>query len=140
MRQVVGRGLRSPDAICAIYILDERYQKLGNFLPDRFSKCWVEGGRQQITLSVAERDPAIRKAALKHYGMKCYACDFVPPHSSIIDIHHRNPIAEGERKTTLEDVIPLCANCHRRAHTRTPPIALEQLRDLVSDKNLAGSN
>ena len=132
MRQVVGRGLRSPDASCTIYILDERYKKLGQFLPERFKDNWVEGGREDHVLSKAERDPAIRRAALKHYGSKCHACDLVPPHPSIIDIHHLDPIAEGERRTTLEDVIPLCANCHRRVHTRKPPIPIEELRKLAA--------
>jgi Rad3-related DNA helicase len=139
MRQVVGRGLRSPDAICTVYILDDRYKKLGNFLPDRFGQSWVEGGRKELTLSQAERTPAIRRAALKHYGSKCYACDFEPPHSSIIDIHHLDPIAEGERQTTIEDLIPLCANCHRRAHTRQPPIPIEELRSLVIDQKVRPS-
>ena len=132
MRQVVGRGLRSPDAKCTIYILDDRYTTLGQFLPERFKESWVEGGRKTLVLTKAERDPAIRRAALKHYGCKCHACDLVPPHTSIIDIHHLDPITEGERRTTLEDVIPLCANCHRRAHTRTPPIPIEELRELVA--------
>ena len=131
MRQVVGRGLRSPDARCSVYILDERYKKLGQFLPERFKESWIEGARDDFVLSKNERDPAIRRSALKHYGSKCYACDWVPPHTSIIDIHHLDPIAEGERLTKLEDVIPLCANCHRRAHTRKPPIPIKELRELL---------
>ena len=102
MRQVVGRGIRTPDASCTIYILDERYTKLGKFLPDRFKESWNEGGQGGLVLSKAERSPAIRKAALEHYGCKCHACNLVPPHKSIIDIHHLPPIAEGERQTTLE--------------------------------------
>lgn len=134
MRQVVGRGIRSPDASCTIYILDDRYKKLGQFLPDRFTESWIEGGREELVYSKAERSPAVRKEALKHYGCKCHACDLKPPHPSIIDIHHCDPIAEGERQTTLEDVIPLCANCHRRAHTRKPPIPIEELRELVANE------
>ena len=132
MRQVVGRGLRTPDADCAIYILDERYERLGQFLPDRFQQSWAEGARTEVTLSEAERDKAIRRAALKRYGCKCHACGLVPPHPSIIEVHHLNPIAEGERKTKLEDVIPLCANCHRLAHTRRPaPIPLAELQAMA---------
>jgi hypothetical protein len=67
MRQVVGRGIRTPDACCTIYILDERYKRLGKFLPDRFKDSWTEGGRREVVQSVAERSPSHRKVALKHY-------------------------------------------------------------------------
>lgn len=33
MRQVVGRGVRRPDSECDLYICDDRYSQLGNFLP-----------------------------------------------------------------------------------------------------------
>ena len=134
MRQVVGRGLRSPDAICTIYILDPRYEQLGNFLPDRFSESWAEGGRKEFTSSKAERCPAIRREALRFYDCKRYACDLIPTHSSIIEIHRLDPIAEGKRQTMKTDVIPLCANCHRLAHTRTPPIPIEELRLGIDQK------
>jgi Rad3-related DNA helicase len=133
MRQVVGRGLRTPDAQCKIYILDERYKSLGQFLPERFKDSWVEGRRREFVLSKAERDPAIRRAALKHYGCKCYSCEHPSVHSALIDIHHLDPIAEGERRTKLEDVIPLCANCHRMAHTKKPPLSLDELKKWASE-------
>jgi Rad3-related DNA helicase len=136
MRQVVGRGIRTPDARCSIYILDERYKRLGQFLPERFKESWREGGRQDLVLSKAERDPAIRKAALKHYGCKCHACNFAPKISSLIDIHHCDPLAEGERQTTLGDVVPLCPTCHRLAHTQKPPISLEELRRQASSMGI----
>lgn len=135
MRQVVGRGLRTPDAECVIYILDKRYKKLGQFLPERFNESWVEGGRHEFVLSKAERDPAVRKGALKHYGCKCYGCGLAEqPH--LIQIHHRNPISEGERRTKIEDVIPLCLNCHAQAHTQKPPIPIPELK-VWATENLA---
>jgi len=131
MRQVAGRGLRTPDAQCTLYLLDERCKSFGNFLPDRFGRGWMEGARSEVVLSRAERSPALRKAALKLYGLQCKACDLKVSASraSLIEIHHLDPIAEGERKTKLEDVIPLCRNCHALAHTRTPPMPLEALRN-----------
>jgi 5-methylcytosine-specific restriction protein A len=132
MRQVVGRGLRAPDAECVIYILDERYKKLGQFLPERFKESWVEGGRNEVVLSKAERDPAVRKAALKHYGCRCYACGLADqPH--LIQVHHLDPIAEGERRTKIEDVIPLCLNCHAQSHTQKPPIPIAELKVWATD-------
>lgn len=127
LRQVIGRGLRTPEAVCSVYIVDDRAEKLGGFVPERFSAEWIgrtylEGARNELVLSKAERDPAVRRAALNHYGRKCMApgCGFVPKVDSQLDVHHLDPIAEGERRTRIEDVVVLCANCHRLAHSTQP--------------------
>lgn len=133
LRQVIGRGLRTPDAVCSVYVLDSRVERLSGFVPERFAAQWAgrefaEGARREVVLSKAERDPAVRRAALRHYGMKCMACGFTPRVESQLDVHHLDPIAEGERKTRLEDVVVVCANCHRLAHSETPPLGLAELR------------
>ena len=129
LRQVIGRGLRSPDAVCSVYVLDGRVDRLTGFIPERFASQWadrvfVEGGRKEVVLSKAERDPAVRKAALRHYGMTCMACEFTPRVDSQLDVHHLDPVSEGVRKTRLEDVVVLCANCHRLAHSTVPPMVV----------------
>ena len=128
LRQGIGRGLRTPDAQCAVFILDERVLKLSGFVPQRFATAWAEGNRTDVVISKAERDPALRKAALKKYGEKCMHtdCDSVIKHVSQLDVHHLNPIAEGTRNTTLNDVAVLCANCHRLAH-----VMLKQGQELL---------
>lgn len=135
LRQVIGRGLRTPDAICSVYILDARAESLSGFVPERFSAAWIgrtylEGAREVVVLSKAERDPAVRRAALKHYGEKCMnlECQNVVKHVSQLDVHHRDPIAEGQRRTRIEDVMVLCAMCHRLIHA-----APEALQNIVTD-------
>ena len=136
LRQVIGRGLRTPDAECDIYIIDGRYTKLEAFVPERFRPDWtgrekksfIEGARQEIVYSRAERDPLLRQSALRRYGLVCMACGLVPRVSIQLDVHHKDPIAEGERTTTLDDVLVLCANCHRLAHSESPPLSLDALR------------
>ncbi len=134
LRQVIGRGLRTPDAVCDIYIIDGRYSRLDAFVPERFRSVWLErqqsfseGGRKELVLSKAERNPMLRQSAIKKYGLVCMACGLIPKAASQIDVHHKDPIAEGERKTTLNDVLILCANCHRLAHTESPPLSLDAL-------------
>jgi Rad3-related DNA helicase len=134
LRQVIGRGLRTPDAVCSIVIVDARAEKLTGFIPERFAGNWaartfLEGGRKEVVLSKAERDPAVRRAALNHYGRKCMnpACGFIPKVDSQLDVHHLDPIAEGQRRTRIEDVAVLCANCHRLAHATEPPTRNEDL-------------
>lgn len=122
LRQVIGRGLRSPEAECTVIFMDERAGKVGQFVPSRFLAAWQgrrefhEGERSEVVLSKAERDPALRNAALKHYGCRCQweGCKVTQPH--MLDVHHLDPIAEGARRTTLADVIVLCKNHHAEAH------------------------
>jgi 5-methylcytosine-specific restriction protein A len=37
---------------------------------------------------------------------------------SLLDVHHKNPISEGVRYTTIADFALLCPNCHRIEHVR----------------------
>ncbi len=137
MRQVIGRGLRTPDAQCTIHILDERFALIAAFVPRRFATAWqgrktfAEGRAQELTLTRYERDPSVRKKALAHYGKLCMACSFMPKVDSQLDVHHLKPVSEGERLTSLADVAVLCANCHRLAHSEEPPLPLVSLRALV---------
>ena len=137
MRQVIGRGLRTPDAECMVYIMDGRFESISSFVPTRFQSQWekksfLEGKRAEVTLSKAERDPAVRRKALQHYGRKCMACDFTPRVDSQLDVHHLFPLADGgERVTKITDMAVLCANCHRLAHSATPPLTIEQLARVI---------
>lgn len=123
IRQGIGRGLRSPDAQCEVFILDKRVANLTGFVPARFDNAWptmaysgVEGARVEVVLSKAERDPALRAQVLKRYGAKCskLGCGIDKLH--LLDVHHLNPVSEGVRRTTLADVVLLCKNHHADAH------------------------
>lgn len=137
MRQVIGRGLRTPDAQCTIHILDGRFSHIAAFVPRRFAAAWqgrktfAEGRPMEVTLTRYERDPSVRKKALAHHGKACMACGFKPKVDSQLDVHHLQPVSEGERLTSLDDVAVLCANCHRLAHSEVPPLPLVTLRTLV---------
>lgn len=135
LRQGIGRGLRRPDSECHVYLLDSRAVALGQFVPERFRQAWrpvmTEGARQEVVLSKAERSSYYRKLALRHCGKQCQACDFVPVNDRQLHVHHLQPLCEGERQTTLEDLAVLCCNCHALAHSESPPLPVDALRALV---------
>jgi 5-methylcytosine-specific restriction endonuclease McrA len=84
-------------------------------IPARFSvQSFSEGQRVELVLSKAERDPMLRKAALKVYGAVCADCGDTALHH--LDVHHLNPVSEGQRKTTIKDVVVVCKNCHADRH------------------------
>jgi 5-methylcytosine-specific restriction protein A len=58
--------------------------------------------------------------------LRCDACAFDPCSRaegtavnprSLMDVHHRDPLAEGVRVTALADFQLLCPNCHRLVHS-----------------------
>lgn len=114
--QGLHRGLRTQDASCHLMLLDPRCGRpeLLAAIPERFLDGFSEGVRGEVVLSKAERNPALRKAALKQYGAKCMDCGDANLHR--LDVHHLDPISEGHRKTTLKDVVVVCKNCHADRH------------------------
>ena len=121
--QGLHRGLRTPDAHCTLLLLDPRSgrDELREAIPARFKVNWefFEEGSVVVRTHLAEektRSAALRSAALKHHGSKC-AHDGCPVSAvHLLDVHHRKPIAQGTRKTTMDDVVVFCKNHHAEAH------------------------
>lgn len=60
-------------------------------------------------------------------ALSCDNCGFDPaskvagtviPPRSLLDVHHKNPLRAGVRKTELADFSLLCPNCHRLVHVK----------------------
>jgi hypothetical protein len=49
MRQVIGRGMRSPDAECQVLIFDQRWKQVEAFVPKRFIEGWQRVRRVEWT-------------------------------------------------------------------------------------------
>lgn len=94
-----------------------------------------EGKMKTVTSVVRERSSTLRNAAIKHFTVdgriKCSQCgfDFEETYGEIgkgyIEIHHVKPIFQYEDEETektikkaLENLIPVCANCHRMLHRK----------------------
>jgi 5-methylcytosine-specific restriction enzyme A len=63
----------------------------------------------------------------KQGTLRCDDCEFDPSTRpdlvgirprSCLDVHHKNPLAEGKRLTTRDDLALLCPTCHRIEHLR----------------------
>lgn len=87
-----------------------------------------------------ERSPKLRRtklARVKGAGLPiaCEVCAFDygatygPLGSDYIEVHHVLPLhASGPVKTRLEDLVLLCANCHRMIHRASPWLTPDELR------------
>jgi 5-methylcytosine-specific restriction enzyme A len=83
-----------------------------------------------------------RNACIAHYGAVCQVCkfDFSSTYGQIgngfIHVHHRVPIVSvgAEYKVRpLEDLVPVCPNCHAMLHRREPPLSVDELRAMLID-------
>ena len=132
--QGLHRGLRTPDAACTLLLLDPRSSRtaLREAIPQRFQVDWQgfeEGAEVMQSHFGRERNASLRAAALRHHGARCQAagCDVSSQH--LLDIHHTRPIAEGERRTTLDEVAVLCKNHHADAHHQMRMAALAPAKE-----------
>lgn len=119
--QGLHRGLRTPDARCTLLLLDPRSGRdaLREAIPSRFRVDWrafEEGSHVLQTHFKRERNESLRAAALKHHGAQCMAPGCTENALHRLDVHHTRPMAEGERRTTLAEVVVLCKNHHADAH------------------------
>jgi len=97
-----------------------------------------EGEALERLVTVRERDPKIRNAAIKKYGSICMICEIDYQKIYLIDkklleIHHLKPLATRKKAETtkIDDVIVLCPNCHRALHATTAPGYWKKLRRIV---------
>jgi 5-methylcytosine-specific restriction endonuclease McrA len=101
---------------------------------------FVEGATTEIRVNAYERNPAARKACLRHWGTRCVVCgqDFGAMYGEqaegLIHVHHIVPlgsIRRSYRVNPIRDLRPLCPNCHAVAHRSEPPTSVEDLRRSV---------
>ena len=85
----------------------------------------------------AERDPKLAQKCKERDQYKCQVCGFHfeekygPLGKDFAEAHHIVPLAtlEGEVQTSLDDLVTVCANCHRMLHrmaTRMTSISFTQ--------------
>ena len=54
-----------------------------------------------------------------------------------IEAHHTEPLSSlaDETENTTEALVLVCANCHRVAHSRTPPYSIDELKLMLNRRN-----
>jgi len=105
----------------------------------------TEGSKKQITVNAYERNPKAREKCIKHYGTKCFICnfDFEKTYGQIgkgfIHVHHLKPLSEINEEyiiDPIEDLRPVCPNCHAMLHKKTPAYSIEDIQNFMSKKDL----
>lgn len=139
-------------------ILATNIKTLAKSLPNSNNIEKIYSGRQQDSEAFEgeilyryhkyrERDPKIvaekkRSYYNQHKELCCEACgfDFYKFYGDVgkdyIECHHREPLANFNfnKKTKLEDLALVCANCHRMLHRRLNTLTVEELREQLQNK------
>lgn len=102
-------------------------------------KTYTEGKSKDVLQTRYERNPEARKICLTHYGHSCNVCTFNFEHhfgevgKGYIHVHHINQISEIGREyqvNPIEDLIPVCPNCHAIIHSKRPAYTIEEIKEI----------
>lgn len=103
-------------------------------------KSLLEGIQKTVTITYYERNRKAREECLKHWGYTCVVCefDFKKTYGKIgeeyIHVHHLNPISKKKEEYKIDpinDLRPVCANCHAMIHKKKEIMMIEKLKEIV---------
>ena len=101
----------------------------------------TEGNEQQTVVTRYERNRLNRAACIEYFGTSCQVCGFNYKNTygeigdGYIQVHHITPVSQLGANyviNPIEDLIPVCANCHVMMHKENPPIEPEDLKLKIS--------
>ena len=113
----------------------------------------LEGKSEYVLTKKYKRSSNLRRKAIEHYkdtrgSLNCDICSFDfektygKPVKNFIEMHHLKPVYmykdEDEEKViteAIENLLPVCANCHRVIHSKRPPYKIDEVREF-SRRNL----
>ncbi len=110
------------------------------------STAIFEGAIKIITVNSYERNSKARKKCIEKYKAKCFICGFnfnkiygKAVAQDYIQVHHLKQLSEiGEEYEVdpIEDLRPVCPNCHAMIHRKNPPYSIEEIKEFIENQNL----
>lgn len=84
-------------------------------------ELYVEGAVREVSVNAYERSAGARQACVEHWGTRCCVCrfDFEAVYGELGGEYEVDPI---------NDLRPICPNCHAMIHRQEPPLSVEELR------------
>ena len=120
-------------------IADKLDEMLGRQISS-YSPVYEEGAQRRVMSNRIERSPQARAACLAKHGFNCAVCDFNfgefygEAGEGLIHVHHLKPLSATQGARTVnpvQDLIPVCANCHAVIHRTQEPLRIEKMRSLI---------
>lgn len=103
---------------------------------------YLEGKVKRVTINTYDRSTQARQACIEHFGYKCSICEFDFQKAygvlgeSYIEVHHLSPLAEINHDNIInpvEDLRPVCANCHRMLHRKKQVLSIDELKRIIDE-------
>jgi len=141
---IQGSGVRIPDEIAAALLVD--WSHLVAAMPSAFpddidtTQTYFEGAQRIVVVNSYERNAVARKVCINHFGVSCVVCGFNfgmfygEVGQGLIHVHHLVPISsigESYELDPIQDLQPVCPNCHAIIHRRTPPFTVEEVKEMI---------
>jgi HNH endonuclease len=107
-------------------------------VPD--GQTFPEGTLGRIEVNRYERDRRARRLCLAHWGYQCSICDldfgerYGELGEDFIHVHHTvelSTVGPGYRVDPVNDLRPVCPNCHAMVHRRRPALSVDELRQIL---------
>ena len=104
-----------------------------------------EGAKHSIIVNAYERNMPAREACIKHFGAQCSVCGFqFGEHygdlfRDYIHVHHLVSLSQIGKEYTINpmnDLRPVCPNCHSIIHRRNPPYTIEEVKNFIKSSEL----
>ena len=93
-----------------------------------------EGMEYECHSKEYKRNRELRDEVAQERNYTCEICGvylndiYGPIANEFIEVHHKDPVHDGERTTTKEDLICVCPNCHSMLHRENPILSPEDLK------------
>jgi 5-methylcytosine-specific restriction enzyme A len=109
---------------------------------------YAAGAKKRVLVNAYERDPAARRACIRHHGARCKVCgfDFQVAYGEVgagfIHVHHTRPLGLASSEYELDprtDLVPVCPNCHAMLHTSSPPLGVRELQARLATPHVGRS-
>lgn len=106
----------------------------------------VEGAVRTVTVNAYERNPEARRQCIAAHKPRCNACGFDfgavygPEFAGFIHVHHLRPLSQigGEYVVDpVEDLRPVCPNCHAVIHYAGKLRDIEEVRQFLAHQRHA---
>lgn len=114
--------------------------------PDKFDEKaemrYLENASSTKYVTIGSRSRNAREDCIAHHGCRCHVSecgfDFEETYGEVgkgyTHVHHLKELAliDGEYLVDpIEDLRPVCANCHAMLHKKTPAYTIEELQEII---------
>ena len=100
----------------------------------------IEGAVSKVSVNAYERNNEARRQCLDYHGYSCCICGFNfeavygEAGENFIHVHHIRPLSEIGQEyiiNPIEDLKPVCPNCHAIIHRRIPAYTIEEVHNFL---------